>query len=60
MQSLGEQIKAADEQLAALVKVDEVVACLCTAPGVGPVTAASFVSTLDEADRIASPKQAPT
>jgi transposase len=34
------------------------VARLCTAPGVGPVTAASFVSTLDEADRFAGPKQA--
>lgn len=58
LQGLNEQIKAADERLAALSKEDEVVARLCTAPGVGPVTAASFVSTLDEADRFAGPKQA--
>jgi transposase len=58
LQGLGEQIKAADERLAALAKEDEVVARLCTAPGVGPVTAASFVSTLDEAGRFAGPKQA--
>jgi len=57
LQGLNEQIKAADERLAALAKEDEVVARLCTAPGVGPVTAASFVSTLDEADRFNGPKQ---
>src|SRR5947209_15211821 len=41
LSSLNEQIKRADEQLAALVKEDEVVARLCTVPGVGPVTATS-------------------
>jgi transposase len=58
LQSLNEQIRAADERLAALSKEDEVVARLCTAPVVGPVTAASFVSTLDEANRFTGPKQA--
>jgi transposase len=58
LQSLNEQIKQADEQLAALVKENEVVARLCTVPGVGPVTATSFVSTLDEAARFAGAKQA--
>jgi transposase len=58
LEGLNEQIKAADERLAALAREDEVVARLCTAPGVGPVTAASFVSTLDEAARFAGPKQA--
>ena len=58
LQGITEQIKAADERLAALAKEDEVVARLCTAPGVGPVTAATFVSTLDDAGRFASPKQA--
>ena len=58
LEGLNEQIKAADERLAALAKEDQVVARLCTAPGVGPVTAASFVSTLDEAERFAGPKQA--
>jgi transposase len=58
LQGLNEQIKAAAEQLAALAKEDEAVARLCTAPGVGPVTAASFVSTLDETGRFNGPKQA--
>lgn len=58
LQGLNEQIKAADERLARLAKEDDVVARLCTAPGVGPVTAASFVATLDGAERFAGPKQA--
>lgn len=58
LQTLNEQIKRADEQLAQLVKEDEVVARLCTVPGVGPVTATSFVSTLDDATRFAGAKQA--
>jgi transposase len=58
LQNLNEQIKRADEQLAQLVREDEVVARLCTVPGVGPVTATSFVSTLDDARRFAGPKQA--
>jgi transposase len=58
LQSLNAQIKEADGQLAHLVKEDEVVARLCTVPGVGPVTATSFVSTLDEASRFAGAKQA--
>ena len=58
LQGVNEQIKAADERLAALAKEDKVVARLCTAPGVGPVTAACFASTLDDADRFAGPKQA--
>lgn len=58
LQCLNEQIKKADEQLARLVKEDQVVARLCTVPGVGPVTATSFVSTLDDATRFAGAKQA--
>jgi transposase len=58
LHSLNEQIKAADERLAQLVKEDEVVARLCTAPGVGPVTATSFVSTLDDHARFAAAKEA--
>jgi transposase len=57
LQTLNEQIKRSDEQLAQLVKEDEVVALLCTVPGVGPVTATSFVSTLDNATRFAGAKQ---
>ena len=58
LEAVNEQIKAADERLAALAREDKVVARLCTAPGVGPVTAASFVSTLDDAGRFDGPKQA--
>jgi transposase len=58
LNSLNEQVKAADERLARLVKEDEVVARLCTAPGVGPVTATSFVSTLDDHARFAGAKEA--
>jgi transposase len=55
--TLNEQIKAANNQLAQLVKEDEVVARLCTLPGVGPVTATSFSATLDEVKRFDGAKQ---
>jgi transposase len=58
LESLNEQIKAADQRLAQLVKEDKIVARLCTAPGVGPVTATSFVSTLDDHARFAGAKEA--
>jgi transposase len=54
---LNEQIKQADERLAQVVKDDEVVARLCTVPGVGPVTATSFAATLDNVTRFADAKQ---
>jgi transposase len=49
--TLDDEIGAADRALAALAGSDPVVTRLMTAPGVGPVTAASFVATLDRADR---------
>jgi transposase len=58
LQSLNEQIKQADLRLRALAEGDEVVARLRTVPGVGVVTATSFVSTLDDAARFTGPKQA--
>jgi transposase len=58
LESLNEQIKQADLRLRALAEGDEVLARLRTVPGVGVVTATSFVSTLDDADRFAGPKQA--
>lgn len=48
---LNEQIKALDEQLAALVNHAAVLKRLTTVPGVGPVTAVSFVATLDDVRR---------
>jgi transposase len=58
LQSLNEQIKRADETLARLAESDEVVARLRTVPGVGVVTATSFVSTLDDASCFAGAKEA--
>ena len=57
MRVLNEQIKRADERLAEVVKSDEVVARLCTVPGVGPVKATSFASTLDDVSRFSDAKQ---
>jgi transposase len=57
LQSLTEQIDKADERLKQIVTEDETVARLCTAPGVGAVTATSFVATLDEPSRFADAKQ---
>jgi transposase len=57
MMSLNEQIKRADDELAALVRSDPVVKRLTSAPGVGPVTAACFKATLDTASRFASAKR---
>lgn len=57
MRAVNEQITLADKRLAELVKEDEVVKRLCTAPGVGPVTATTFVATIDNAHRFTSAKQ---
>jgi transposase len=51
MDSLGKQIARADLQVEDLAARDPEVGRLCTTPGVGPVTAASFVATLDAAER---------
>jgi transposase len=55
--STSEAIDAADRDLAELVAGDPVVRRLRTAPGVGPVTAAAFVATLDNCERFAGPHQ---
>jgi transposase len=54
---LNEQIAAADTRLAAGVHADAVMRRLTTVPGVGPVTAATFVATLDTVARFAGPHQ---
>jgi transposase len=54
---LNKQIKQADKQLQDLVEQDPVVERLCTAPGIGPVTAVTFVATLDEIKRFETAKQ---
>lgn len=58
LQSLNEQIKQADQQLTALAEGNEVLSRLRTVPGVGVITATSFVSTLDDAGRFDGAKQA--
>jgi transposase len=47
----------ADQQLEQVAEHDPVVECLRTAPGVGVVTAVTFVATLDEAGRFGTAKQ---
>jgi transposase len=51
MEKLNEEIHAADDRLAKRANTDAVVRRLCTAPGVGVVTAIAFRATLDEAAR---------
>ena len=57
MAALNERIKRADDELAALVRADPIVERLTSASGVGPVTAACFKATLDDASRFASAKR---
>ena len=48
---LNEQIGLLDEKLSELGRKDERVKRLMTMPEIGPVTAVSYVATLDEAGR---------
>jgi transposase len=57
LRMLNRQIAEADAELEKLVKEDEVVRRLCTAPGVGPVTATTFAATIDDAGRFGAAKQ---
>ena len=57
LESVNEQLKQADDELAQLVKDDPVVKRLTSAPGVGPVTAACFVATLDDARASPTPNR---
>lgn len=51
MSTLNRRIEAADAHLATLAEQDAVVRRLCSAPGFGPVTAVSFVATIDRVER---------
>lgn len=57
LEALQAQIREADRQLEALSGTDPRVRRLRSAPGIGPVTAATFVATVDRADRFAGPHQ---
>ena len=45
------QLVILDRRIQQVVEGDPVVQRLCTVPGIGPVTATAFVSTLDQVDR---------
>src|SRR5215217_5637471 len=51
LKALNEQIRAADKRLEEIAQADEVVQRLCSVPGVGPVVAATFAATIDDASR---------
>lgn len=57
LKMLNRQIDEADRELEKIVREDDVVRRLCTVPGVGPVTATTFVSTIDDAGRFQAAKQ---
>ena len=51
MAALNQEMVAVEQSIAHIVQDDPVVQRLCTAPGIGPVTAVAFVSTLDQVER---------
>jgi transposase len=55
--TLDVEIRQADAAIQQIAVHDPVVARLISAPGIGPVTAAAFVATLDRADRFAGAHQ---
>jgi transposase len=57
LRTVDEEIAEADALIAQLAATDPVVQRLTTAPGVGPVTAAAFVATLDGVGRFAGAHQ---
>jgi transposase len=57
IRSTSDEIRAADDRVAALAAEDPIVKRLRTVPGVGPITATAFVATLDTHERFAGPHQ---
>jgi len=57
MGSVNAQLKVMDKALEQQAKTHEVAKRLCTAAGVGPVTAISFVATVDRVERFDNAKQ---
>src|SRR5262249_46502813 len=53
IEALNVQVKDADKELEKLVEADPICRILMTAPGVGPVTAARFRSSVDDVTRFA-------
>jgi transposase len=57
MTGLTEQLAALDKELAQVVRADAVAQRLCTVPGIGPVTAITFVAVVDHVARFGSAKE---
>jgi len=57
LERLNQQVATTDRTLEELARNDPQVRRLDTAPGIGPVTAATFVAILDRADRFVGPHQ---
>lgn len=57
IENLTETITTADKALTELSKEDADVKRLCSMPSIGPVTAAAFVSVIDDAKRFKGPHQ---
>jgi transposase len=57
IETLNEQLKAADQELLSIAEHDPVCRRLMTVPGVGPVIAIRFVAVVDEPDRFKSAHQ---
>ena len=53
IETLSEQIRSANEEIAQQAEQDEVCQRLMSVPGIGPVTALRFVATLDTPERFA-------
>jgi len=51
------QLLRVERAIQQIVRGDPVVQRLCTAPGIGPLTATAFVSTLDQVERFSSAHQ---
>ena len=57
LETLHRQIDVADRELSDLSRIDARVRRLRTTPGIGPVTAATFVATVDRVERFQGPHQ---
>ena len=51
MDALNREMVLLDQAIVDVVREDPIVQRLCTTPGIGPVTAVAFVSTLDQVER---------
>jgi transposase len=57
LEPLENQLVSVEQRLAELCSAEPVVSLLATAPGVGPIVAASFVSVIDDAHRFRNAHQ---